>query len=106
MASPRQNTSHKKSHEQDIQSAKQQLMTLIVLVSLCNESSKNALELALNQVFSTIPNQLTNQAIKNARRDVLDLFEATFGDSKRWNFIRSRTLRIFGADGLEQVLQR
>ena len=43
-----------------------------------------------------------HQAAKIARRQILDLLQATYGHEPSWRNVRARILRILGRDGLEQ----
>lgn len=42
--------------------------------------------------------------VSKARKQVLDLLQATMGHSPQWKFVRSRILKIFGRDGLEKIV--
>ncbi len=42
--------------------------------------------------------------IAKARKQVLDLLQATMGHSPQWKFVRSRILKIFGREGLETLI--
>jgi hypothetical protein len=42
-------------------------------------------------------------AVRVARRDLLNLLDATYGDTQHWPFLRSRILGTFGKKGLEGV---
>ena len=41
-------------------------------------------------------------AVKLARRQVLDVLEASFGHQPNWPYVRARLLKIFGRDGLSR----
>jgi hypothetical protein len=48
-----------------------------------------------------ITTQLIEDAVRRARRQVLDLLEIRFGQEADWLLIRQRVLKIFGTDGLQ-----
>lgn len=45
---------------------------------------------------------LIHSKIKLARKQILDLLQATYGHEPSWRNVRSRLLKILGRDGLEQ----
>ncbi len=47
--------------------------------------------------------QSFHQSLKFARRQLLDLLQATYGHEPSWRNVRSRILKIFGRDGLESI---
>lgn len=45
------------------------------------------------------------KAIKETRKELLDLLEIAIGESPQWPLVRSRILQIFGRKGLEKFVE-
>lgn len=47
-------------------------------------------------------NAALERAIKQTRKEILDLLELVVGESAQWPLVRSRVLSAFGRNGLEK----
>ena len=46
---------------------------------------------------------IAKEEIAKARRHLMDILEAAFGEHPKWKYVRGRVLGIMGKDGLEAV---
>lgn len=50
--------------------------------------------------------QAFDEYLAYARRNLLNILEASYGQTDSWPFIRSRVLQIFGQSGLDRYSQK
>lgn len=46
--------------------------------------------------------QTFEEYLNYARRNLLNILEASYGQTESWSFVRSRVLQIFGQNGLNR----
>lgn len=51
-------------------------------------------------------NQSLEEYLKYSRKNLLDLLEASYGQTDSWPLIRSRVLQIFGQNGIGRFTEK